>query len=363
MEQKPPRAGETLGGKYEIEGTLDEGGMGVVLAAVHALTGKRLAVKWLRPVGDDPETTRQRMIREARAAARIDHPNIVSVHDVAEHDDGVYLVMEYLHGEPLADRLRLGALSIEATIVLLMPVLRGVAAAHRNGVVHRDLKPGNIFLCCGPDGSPREAKLLDFGLSKVVDPNADIQSLSGSGHLLGTPSYMSPEQIATPTQIDERTDIYALGVILYECLSGRPPFEGEVASQLFMDIVRGQHQPLHERVPHIPRELSDVVARAMANYPDNRYANIEALAQALERFAPGTRFDVDPTAGHSLPVLRRSSKPDHELSDTLDVPLAPGSTASHARPRVSAESKALLYTLAASVLFGALALAAWLGAG
>jgi serine/threonine-protein kinase len=294
-----PRAGDVVAGKYRIEEVIGEGGMGAVYAATHTLTGKRVALKWMLPELAADEGAVQRFIREAQAAGRIDHPNVVDVYDVGEHDGSTFLVMEYLQGETLTAAFHRGGLEARHIIQLLIPAMRGVAAAHRTGVVHRDLKPDNVFLCRSVDGSYREPKVLDFGISKVSPGEGQLNPrLTRTGAVMGTPYYMSPEQIRGAAEVDQRTDVYAFGVILYEALTGRVPFDANAYSALVLEIATGTPKRPRELRPELPRGLEDVVLKAMARDPYDRYQDVESLARALEPFSEGVTFRIeraDPT--------------------------------------------------------------------
>jgi serine/threonine-protein kinase len=293
-----PRAGDVVAGKYRIESVIGEGGMGAVFAATHMLTGKRVALKWMLPELATDEAAVQRFVREAQAAGRIDHANIVDIYDVGEHEGSTFLVMEYLQGETLAKAVDRGVLDARQVIQLLLPAMRGVAAAHKTGVIHRDLKPDNIFLCRESDGGYREPKVLDFGISKVQSSGTEAQAgsnlrLTRTGAVMGTPYYMSPEQIRGSSEVDQRTDVYAFGVILYEALCGRVPFDADAYSALILEIATGTPKRPRELRPELPEALDRVVMKAMAREPGDRYQTVEALARALEPFADGVTFRVD----------------------------------------------------------------------
>jgi eukaryotic-like serine/threonine-protein kinase len=210
-------------------------------------------------------------------------------------------VMEYLHGETLSDRLEREQISAQEAIALLMPALRGVAAAHAHGVIHRDLKPDNIFLCRTAEGEPLEPKVLDFGISKITGPESRDHSLTRSGAVLGTPYYMSPEQVRGARDVDERADVYAFGVMLYEALTGQRPFDAETYNQLILKIATETPAPMTSLNPAVDERLVAVIERSMAREPVLRFPNIEALATALEPFAGGVRFRT------SSSLARRSS--------------------------------------------------------
>jgi len=294
-----PDVGDLVAEKYRVESLVGEGGMGAVFAASHALTGKRVALKWLRPELAANEAAVKRFMREAQAAGRIDHPNVVDIYDVGQHQGSTFLVMEFLLGEPLSSRIARGPLDVTDALAVLVPAMRGVAAANATGVVHRDLKPDNIFLCRGPDGTLREPKVLDFGISKVSSSDGQNLRLTRTGAVMGTPYYMSPEQIRDSAEIDQRTDVYAFGVILYETLTGRVPFDGESYSSLVLQIATGTPAPIRQVLPGLPEGLERVIQKAMAREPADRFPDVSSLVRALEPFAGGsfTTERRDPMGG------------------------------------------------------------------
>jgi serine/threonine protein kinase len=229
------------------------------------------------------------LLREALAAGRIDHPNVVDVYDVGQEGVCAYLVMELLHGEALRARLERGRLASSEAIDLLLPALRGVSAAHRAGVIHRDLKPDNIFLCTGPDGSAREAKVLDFGVSALVTQSALDPTLTDAATILGTPAYMSPEQLASAQDTDERTDVYAFGVMLYEAVTGQLPFVAESYSGLVLAVANDAPKAPSELCPDIPRELERVILQALAKQRQDRPQSVDALHDLLAPFGSAQR--------------------------------------------------------------------------
>src|SRR5579859_6066357 len=223
--------GTVIAGRYRLDRQLGQGGMGVVWAATHTITRRAVAMKFLKgPAHARPEM-RRRFLREARAASAVKHPSVVEVHDVFELDDETpVMVMDLLTGETLAQRIdTLGKLSIDETAAILLPVVSAVGTAHARGIVHRDLKPENIFLAVNDEGQI-EVKVLDFGIAKLSTTDGEmlVQSqLTGTGSMLGTPFYSAPEQLFGERHIDQRADVWALGVVLYECLSGQIPVYGE----------------------------------------------------------------------------------------------------------------------------------------
>jgi eukaryotic-like serine/threonine-protein kinase len=273
-------------GSYVIQRKLGEGGMGVVYVGVHQGLGQEVAVKLLLPeVSRNPDLL-ARFFNEARTASRINHPGIVRIFDVGQSADGsAYFVMELLPGESLATRLRRERIGVAKACLVARQVAGALAAAHRASIVHRDLKPDNIFLVPDPEVAGGErAKILDFGIAKL---SADVQggSQTRTGTLLGTPLYMSPEQCRGGKDVDWRADIYSLGCILYEMLTGRPPFDGEGLGEIL-----GKHQfveptPPDALVAGLPVGLGAVVMRALAKNPAARQQSMEELADAVAPFA------------------------------------------------------------------------------
>ncbi|HET6338518.1 MAG TPA: serine/threonine-protein kinase [Polyangiales bacterium] len=290
-----PKPGDLVASKYVIEQLLGEGGMGAVFAATHRFTGKQVAIKWMLPELARDEDAVHRFMREAQAAGRINHPNVVDVYDVGQHEDSFFLVMELLRGEPLTTALSRRDLTVRELLDLLLRAMRGVSAAHRQGVVHRDLKPDNIFLAYEDDGVGREPKVLDFGISKVSNEGQINPRLTRTGAVVGTPYYMSPEQIRGSDSLDRRADVYAFGVILYEALTGQVPFIADTYGALVLEIATGTPKTPDELVPGLPVALSRVVMRAMARNAQDRFADLESLIHALEPFLHDTVPTREPT--------------------------------------------------------------------
>lgn len=316
-----PVIGDVIAEKYKIDKVLGEGGMGAVFAATHQITGKRVALKWMRQELANDEEAGQRFIREAQAAGRIDHPNVVDVYDVGKQGSTVFLVMEYLYGEPLTAVLERGPQNPTDVIQLLIPAMRGVAAAHQQGVVHRDLKPDNIFLCRSPEGVPREAKVLDFGISKMSGQgNQTSPRLTRTGAMMGTPYYMSPEQIRGAKEIGSQVDVYAFGVILYEALAGKVPFHADTFSALVLEIATATPVPLRKLRPDIPERLEAVVMKAMARETKDRYASIEDFGRDLGVFGDGVTFDM---TSHQRPAPDFAKTSAAESQAALNVTSTP----------------------------------------
>ena len=275
--------GETLGGKYRVLQQIGRGGMGVVYEAEHVELGKHVAVKlMLEKYADDTEATR-RFHREALAAGRIGNPHIIEIFDIGKTRDGrSFVVMELLNGFPLSKVLEMGgAMPPWRAVQIMRQVLRAVGAAHAKGIIHRDLKPDNIFLINQSDDHDF-VKLLDFGISKVLSLEEHVQltKLTTTGVVMGTPLYMAPEQALGHT-VDHAADIYACGVMLYEMLAGRPPFEGPTYAALVAKVLTAAPPPLDEVRPGLPGSLVRAVHRALEKEPGDRFDSAEQLAAAL----------------------------------------------------------------------------------
>ena len=279
-----PELGEILGGKYRILRILGEGGMGAVYEAENVLTLKRAAIKRLHAQLLAHDQGYQRVLHEARASARIRHRNVVDVYDVVSEGDAICLVMELLIGEPLSALIARGGLCLHDYVSLLLPAMEGVAAAHAVGVVHRDIKPENIFLVNEPGLPQPVPKVIDFGISKVTDPG-DAPNLTRSGITMGTPRYVSYEQLVGAKNVDERADVYAFGVMLYEALTGRAPYNANTFGQqaiCFATTVPSRPRAVRSDVSE---ELDELVWRAIARNRDERFATMKDFIVALAPFA------------------------------------------------------------------------------
>jgi serine/threonine protein kinase len=275
-----PPVGTVLGGKYVVEGILGRGGMGVVVAARHRALDQRVAIKCLLPHALTLADVVERFAREARAAAKIEGEHVARVIDVGRFEDGTpYMVMEHLQGHDLSVELeQRGTIPPSDAIRYVLETCEALAQAHAMRIVHRDLKPSNLFLAQQPGRRPI-IKVLDFGISKVVDPGA--HSLTKTSSVLGTPYYMSPEQLLSSKSVDERSDIWSLGVVLYELVIGQPPFAGETAHEIIAKIVQNAPQPPRSLRPDLPPALEAVILQCMRTNVDERFANVAQLAAAL----------------------------------------------------------------------------------
>jgi eukaryotic-like serine/threonine-protein kinase len=256
---------------YKITRKLGEGGMGVVYAADDERLGREVAIKMIR-AGAADTTARERLWREARSAAAVNHPNVCQLYEVGEADGELFLAMELLHGESLADRILRGPLAVADAGQIALAILDALAPLHQRGILHRDLKPSNVFL------TERGVKLLDFGLARSVEANPELPQLTQADMVVGTPNYLSPEQIAGK-DLDGRSDLFAVGALLYEMLSGRQAFGGRALAQIFNSIMNEDPPQLggSEAVASIER----VIRRALAKRPERRYPNAEAMTSEL----------------------------------------------------------------------------------
>ena len=278
------RVGELVGAKYRIVRLLAQGGMGVVYEAQHTVVRRRFAVKFLRRDLAERRDILTRFHREAQAAGALESEHVVAAVDFGIAEDGApYIVMEYLVGESLTSLLgREGRLPVGRAADLVAQAARGIQVAHAAGIIHRDLKPQNLFLCRREDGTDL-VKVLDFGVAKLQAAD-EMNAATRTGAMLGTVAYMSPEQARGDKIVDARSDVYALGAILYELCSGRKPHPGESPNAILHHIATQAAAPLAVIAPELPAGFSEVVARALEAAPEARPASAAALAEALAPF-------------------------------------------------------------------------------
>jgi serine/threonine-protein kinase len=309
--------GSTLAGKYRIEERLNEGGMGTVYRGTHVLMDKTVAIKVLRPSLAADEKIVARFSREARAASRISHPNALMVTDFGEDENGtVFLVMEYLSGRTLKQLIREeGPLPLPRVVDITRQVGDALNAAHQQGVIHRDLKSDNIMLLDTVTGD--HAKVLDFGIAKIKerDGNRDTGGLTAPNLVIGTPQYMSPEQCSQDSEIDARSDIYSLGVILYEMLVGHVPFSAESPTMVMMKHLQEPVPSVLDERKDLPASIGRVIARAMAKLPANRYQNVAELIEDLTIASGTAQFAPVPVQ----PIVNTGATPANDDRDEVTV--------------------------------------------
>jgi serine/threonine-protein kinase len=298
----PVSPGDVLAGKYRVEGVLASGGMGVVVVATHLQLGQRCAMKFLLPEALQQRAALERFAREARAAAMLKSDNVVRVIDVATLENGApYMVMELLEGEDLGALIaRRGPLPPAEAVEYVIQACDAIAEAHSLGIVHRDLKPKNLFLTRRRNGAPL-VKVLDFGISKVDRPGAD-HSLTRTSEVMGSPNYMAPEQIRSSRSVDARTDVWALGVILYELVTGHVPFEAETVPQLCAMVLEQTPPSVASLRQGIPAEVVAAIERCLAKEPGARYPDVAHLVRALSPGAP-VPGQITLTSGPNLQAL------------------------------------------------------------
>jgi serine/threonine-protein kinase len=284
-------AGDIIG-SYRVLRKIGEGGMGAVYLAEHTLLGRPAAIKVLLREMSHREDLVTRFFNEARAASSVKHPGIVEIYDFGHHTDGsAYIVMEYLEGESLSARLRrTGVLSEARAVALCRQVGGALAAAHAKGIVHRDLKPDNIFIVRDSDIADGErAKVLDFGIAKLASDPSGQPSMTRTGMVMGTPAYMAPEQCKGAGNVDQRSDLYALGCILFELVCGRPPFIAEGAGEVMAHHIFTP-VPAPSSVAPVTPLLEHIILRALAKEPDQRFRSAEDMLAALQAVVPSGSF-------------------------------------------------------------------------
>jgi serine/threonine protein kinase len=296
------RAGDVLAGKYELVQPLAVGGMGSVWTARNIITGAEVAAKVLLPTQASPDGL-ARFRREAQATAALAHRGIVRVFDLVELDPergSLVMIMERLRGQTLAREIaELGCLSVHGTLDVVLPILSALSHAHGLGIVHRDLKPENIFLALEPDGQ-RMPKLVDFGISKLLWQHP----ITLDGHIMGTLGYMSPEQ-TLGSAVDRRSDLFSVGVLLYECLSGKNPFHESLSGGTYPRDLMSLFQVEERPLDHVPPALWRVIRRALARSATDRFESAADLADALRRAVPGHELAQDRRSSSLPPPLAR----------------------------------------------------------
>ncbi len=317
------------GGRYKILNHLGEGGFSAVFVAEHTVTGRNVALKILHPHLVATEAVSERFLDEARAMARIRHEGIVQVFDAGRDPDGtVFIALELQEGESLENTLvRVGRLTWGETVAIGVDVLDALAEAHRNGIIHRDIKPGNIFIVRKPDGSS-QARLLDFGIAHIV--RGRDERLTEAGMILGTPEYMSPEQ-GRHNIVDPASDIWSVGIVMYECIVGETPFTGATTTEVLLKVAQDDPPLLRERDPTVPLSIAAVIDRSLSRDLAVRYS---AATQMREAFL-GARASADAFAGDLRSRLRAPTLPSGTLKAQRPVPRRPQlETMQEARPAI-----------------------------
>ena len=317
-ERFDPVPGTIVAGKYRVERTLGEGGMGLVVSATHMGLDQKVAIKFLLPDAIRSDVAVERFLREAKVAAKIQSEHVARVHDVGTLDasqGGVpYIVMEHLEGTDLRQMIdRDGALPLDEACEVILQACEGLAQVHAAGIVHRDLKPSNLFVTRKADGSPA-VKLLDFGISKltVFGEGTGDPALTSTATIMGSPAYMSPEQLKSTKEVDSRTDVWSLGAVFYEALTGAPAFRGETLPQVCAMIASEDPIPPSARKADVPVDLERSVLRSLDKDPGTRERLVD-LARAAARYAPER---AHPALGRIEATI---SGPDGKVRDDLPV--------------------------------------------
>jgi serine/threonine-protein kinase len=310
-----------ISGRYRVEEEIGRGGMGRVFRASHTELGRQVAIKFLEPKVEIPNAA-QRFLREAKSTARLVHPNIVDVADFGETVDGVaFIVMEFLRGEDLATLARHKRMPWPRAHHYLRQLCLGLQAAHTAGLVHRDLKLENCFVT-----EEDQIKILDFGIAKLTDQTAT--ALTGVGSLMGTPEYMAPEQARSSGEVDHRADIYAVGIIAYELLTGDVPFTGPSVMNVLLQQVKAPLPSPRSRNPEIPPAVEQVIFKALAKDPANRFQSMDEFRAALDACGSATSVGA-PAASSSDPHQPvAESDPSIDISQSGPIPISMSSSAS-----------------------------------
>jgi serine/threonine-protein kinase len=355
-----PRPGDTLAGKYVVEGLCGRGGLAVVLSAMHAGLAQRVAIKMLLPEWAGDGEVVQRFVREGRAATRIKSEHVVRVFDVDTLDNGApYLVLEYLEGHNLDDVVAMwGPLPVDTAIDWILQAVEAIAEAHSYGIIHRDLKPANLFLTQRADTSAC-IKVIDFGLSKLTDPrmSGDSAKLTRPTDVMGSPHYMAPEQLRSACDADARADLWALGAVLHELLTGQPPFRGATMPELCATVLTAPPPRVSAVREDVPPEIEEAVMRCLEKDPCARFSSAAEMARALAPF--GTDL-----ARRSCARIERVLEAGGRMSELTPLPSraldirAEIATRPSQRPGVQREAN-----MAGQVLVGAFLILLGLGVG
>ena len=304
--------GDVIAGRYVVERMIGKGGMGAVYAAKNQMSGRKVALKVIKATHEETPEQRRRFLREAKTATAIAHPNVIEVLDVFEDDHGtLVMVMELLDGETLKDfRQRHGAVTLHEAATIFLPITEALSAAHEKGIVHRDLKPENVFLA--QKGGERVPTILDFGIAKVLDPatlHAETQGQqTATGSLLGTPHYMSYEQAMSDKVIDQRADVWAVGVMLFELLTGRRPIEFENLGEMYTAFITGTIPSIRDCIAELPDDAAEAIDRCLVKEREGRLEGVAPLARVLARYVEPEAEGGD-AGGRVLAALPRQASP------------------------------------------------------
>ena len=336
MSAIPVTPGTLLAGKYRVERVLRSGGMGTVVIATQVDLDRKVALKFMLPEsGGDATVAFLRFEREARAVARLRGEHVVQVFDFGKLEHGEpFIVMELLEGQDLRTLLAVKErVPIAEAVGYVLEACEGLAEAHAAGIVHRDLKPANLFLARKPNGRS-SLKVLDFGIAKLTGGDDDVALTSTKGQV-GSPLYMSPEQLQAPKTVDHRTDVWALGTVLFELVSGQAPFIAGAVALVYAKIIATDAPPLRELLPDAPPELEAVLARSLSKRPEDRYATVADLAVALAPFAPKSAL---PCVAAAVRTLRGSSLDRGDLPNLPNESVPPPAPATTARALVGPDT-------------------------
>jgi serine/threonine protein kinase len=313
----PVSEGDMLADKYRVDRILGAGGMGVVVAATHAELDQKVAIKFLLPHMVENSDLVRRFMREGRLAGKLKSEHVAKVIDVGRLADGApYMVLEYLEGKDLSEVLKeQGPLPVQVAVQFILQAIEAVAEAHATKLIHRDLKPQNLFLTHRVNGEPL-VKVLDFGISKALEEASAEFALTRSQSLLGSPLYMSPEQMRSSKAVDERSDIWSIGVLLHELLTSRHPFEADTIPGLVFQVTMEDPTPIRAHRPEVDPGLETVIAHCLKKKKEERYSNLAELAKDLEPFGGDASRGV---ANSIASVLRAPSSPRASFSSFSDI--------------------------------------------
>ncbi|MDC3956135.1 serine/threonine protein kinase [Polyangium jinanense] len=338
--------GTVIAGRYRLERPLASGGMGSVWVGRHVTLQTDVAIKFISTESTASQAARARFEREARSAAHLRHPNVVAVQDYGIENETPYLVMELLRGESLEERIHShGRLSLAALAQIVQQMSRGLRKAHEAGIVHRDLKPGNVFLARDDDDEVEVVKILDFGIAKETDMS--LGEATKTSELMGSPHYMSPEQLRSSKKTDVRSDLWSVGVVLYRALTGKIPFPGDTLAEVMVQVFSARLPPATSIVPELPPAIDAFFQRALARNPDDRFQSIRELAEAFQSVASGRGMPAAPAppsppegARGSLPSVNALGTPLPVAPPMGGVPPAPSSSPGLSAPQFTSPAPA-----------------------